>query len=58
MILRPSYGKLPEFLPNSLGLGSVIFSQQIVNFEARLEKVFDELKLLRFHVKCGQYCGE
>ena len=30
---------------------SVIFSQLIMNFEARLEKIFEQLKLLRFPVE-------
>ena len=37
---------------------SVIFSQLIVNFEARLEKITKYIKHLRFRVKCWHSYGE
>ena len=37
---------------------SVILSQLIKNFEARLGKIFKQLKLLRFPVECGHRCLE
>ena len=37
---------------------SVIFSQLILNFEARLKKIFKQLKLLRFLVKRGHRCAK
>ena len=37
---------------------SVIFGQLIVNFEARLEKLFKQLKFLRFPVKREHRCSE
>ena len=38
-------------------IDSVIFGPLIVNFEARLEKVFKQLKFLRFPVKRGHRCA-
>ena len=37
---------------------SVIFSQLNMKFEARLEKILKQLKLLRFPVKRGHRCAE
>ena len=39
-------------------IDSVFFSMLIVFFEARLEKIFKQLKFLRFPVKCGHRCGK
>ena len=74
-VLRTSFGKLPEFLPDSRMLGcqcvqrislhervevvdSVIFSQLIMNFDVRLEKVLKQRKLLRSPIKCWHRFGE
>ena len=38
-------------------IDSVIFSKLIVYFEVRLEKIFKQLKFLRYPVKCGHCCG-
>ena len=37
---------------------SVIFSQLIMDFEARLEKIFKQLEVFRFPVERGHRCRE
>ena len=37
---------------------SVVVSQLIMDFEARLEKIFNQLELLRFSVERGHRCRE
>ena len=37
---------------------SVILSQLIMNFEARFEEIFKQLKILRFPVERGHHCHE
>ena len=39
-------------------IDSVIFSQLIMVFEARLEKIFKQLELISSPVKCWQRCGK
>ena len=37
-------------------IDSVMFGQLIMNFEARLEKIFKQLKFFRFPVRCWHRC--